>query len=466
MATHETRQAASVATARRAATASLIGTTIEWYDYFLFGIAAALVFGELFFTSLSPASGTLAALATFGVAFIARPLGGVIFGHFGDRVGRKKMLVVSLLLMGIGTIAIGLLPTYDQVGVLAPILLVAFRLLQGLAVGGEWSGAVLIAVEHAPPGRRGLYGSAAQVGVPLGLMLGTGSLYLASAALTQDQFLAWGWRIPFIASVALVGVGIYIRLQLEETPAFKNVRETKQTVRYPIVQVLKEHKAALLRGSLVQGTANVPFYIATVYILSYGTTELGLSRNFLLFGVMVAAGVDVLTLPIAAHLSDRFGRRPMITFGTLFFAAYAFPFFWIVNLGSGVWVVIALIPMLAVGHACTYGIIASYLAELFEARVRYTGSAAAYQLGGLIWSAPAPFAAAALFAWTGHWSAIAAYILFACIVTLAAVWAGPETSKSQIDEEASNPGADEEHQARSPLARHSESPTPVPGERV
>lgn len=413
--------------------ASLIGTTIEWYDYFLFGTAAALVFNKLFFTSMSPAAGTLASLATFGVAFLARPLGAIIFGHFGDRVGRKTMLVISLLLMGVGTAAIGLFPTYDQVGLLAPALLVFARLLQGLAVGGEWGGAVLIAVENAPEGKRGLYGAAPQMGVPLGLMLGTGAFLVLSTSLSSEDFLSWGWRVPFLLSIALVIVGLYIRMQIEEAPAFAKLREEKRVARYPVAEVFRTHWRQIILGTMVQGTANVPFYVASVYILSYATVELGLDRNVLLTAVVVSAALDAAMMPVMCGLSDRFGRRAVMLAGSAFFGLYAFPFFWLVDTGSTAMVFAAMIPMFAIGHACCYGMVSSFLSELFDVRVRYSGTSVAYQLGGLLWSAPAPFVAAALFSWSGHSWVISLFILASVAITIPAVLSAPELSRKALD---------------------------------
>jgi len=344
------------------------------------------------------------------------------------------MLVVSLILMGAGTVMIGLLPTYDQVGALAPLLLVAARLLQGLAVGGEWGGAVLIAVEHAPKGKRGLYGSAPQIGVPLGLLLATGAFYVASL-LPKAEFLSWGWRIPFLASSVLILVGIYIRLRLAEAPAFQRVRETNSVVKYPVWEVFRRNKKQVLIGVCANGTANVPFYIASVFVLSYGSKQLELSRNAILGAVMIAAAADVLTLPIAAGLSDKFGRRPMLIFGSAFFAVFAFPFFWLVDTGSLGLITVALLLVFAVGHASTYGIVSSFLSELFDVRIRYSGSSAAYQLAGVVWSAPAPFIAAALFAWTGSSWSISLYILLVAIFTIGAVWLSPETHHKELDGE-------------------------------
>lgn len=404
----------------KVAFASFIGTAIEWYDFFLFGAAATLVFNEQFFPTLSPTAGTLASFATFGVAFAARPLGGIVFGHFGDRVGRKKMLVFSLLMMGVGTVAIGVLPTYDQIGIGAPVLLVVVRFIQGFAVGGEWGGAVLLAVEHAPPERKAFYGSWPQAGVPAGLVLSS-SAFFAVELLPAQSVADWGWRLPFLASVVLVVLGLYIRLQVIESPDFVKVQEEQSLSSFPLGDLLRHAKKPLLVGMLTQAAANVPFYVVTVFVLSYGPHELGVSRGVILSCLILACVLDIFTIPWAAMLSDRFGKRNSLLVGSAYMAVIAFPFFWLFDSGSTPLILVAMILMVTVGHAVTYSAIAGFLAELFQAEYRYTGASAAYQFGGMITSGPAPFVAAALFARAGGSWAISAYIAGACVVTYVAL---------------------------------------------
>ena len=406
----------------KVAMASFIGTAIEWYDFFIFGTAAALVFNTQFFPALSPTAGTLAAFATFGVAFAARPLGGVVFGHFGDRIGRKKMLVVSLLIMGVATMAIGLLPTYEQVGIAAPILLVLARLVQGFAVGGEWGGAVLLAVEHAPPGRRAFYGSWPQAGVPAGMVLATAAFFVVGQ-LPEEEFQAWGWRMPFLASAALLVVGLVIRLQIGESPDFRRAREERSLSAFPLADVLREAKRPLLIGICTQAAAFVPFYLVAVFVLSYGPEQLGISADVILLTIIVAFVLDLVTIPVAAVLADRYGRRRMLLAGSVYMAAIAFPFFWLFDTGSPWLILVAMILAIPIGHAVTYSAVAGYLAELFPAQLRYTGASVAYQIGGALTGGTAPFLAALLFAAVGGSWALALYIIAGCAITFLALLA-------------------------------------------
>jgi metabolite-proton symporter len=422
---------AGQASIAKVAVASFIGTLIEFFDFFLFGTAAALVFNKIFFPNLSPFIGTLAAFAAFGAAFVARPLGGIVFGHFGDRLGRKKMLVLSLSIMGISTAAVGLLPTYHQVGVLAPVLLVAFRLLQGLAIGGEWSGAVLMAVEHAPPGKRAFYGSWPQCGTPAGLVLATASFYLVQK-LPAAEMMSWGWRVPFIGSALLVLLGLYIRLKIEETPAFAAVKERKEEVRFPASEVLRTAWRPLLIAILTNGAPNILFYIATLFILRYIPETTGVARDVVLAAVCAASFVQIFTIPLFAMLADRFGRRPVLMGGSLLIALLAFPFFSLIDSGSTVSIFLALMLALPVLHASTYSPIASFMPEQFETRIRYSGSAMGYQVGGLIMSGPVPFASAALYAWAGTSWPIAAYIAVGGVLTFIAVACARETYRESI----------------------------------
>lgn len=403
--------------ARRVALASLIGTSIEWYDYFLFGTAAVLVFNGQFFSSLNPTAGMLASLATFGVAFIARPFGGIIFGHFGDRLGRKSMLVLSLLMMGGGTIVIGVLPTYAQIGIWAPVLLVAARILQGFAVGGEWSGAVLMAAEHAPKNKRAFYASWPQSGVPIGVALSTGAFYLVQQ-LPEESLLTWGWRIPFLASGLLVLLGLWIRLTITESPEFAKIKESGQQAKLPLAEVLASAKKPLLLGILVLFAPNIPFYIATVFLLSYVPDYVGISSNTVLFQLMVVSIIEAFAIPQAALLADRIGRSRVLILGAVFFMLLSFPMFMMINTGSPAWLFIALVLMLPIAHSLSYAAAASYVSDIFPARIRYTGSALAYQLGSIASSAPAPLIAGALLAATGSWTGVAGYLAAAAAITL------------------------------------------------
>jgi metabolite-proton symporter len=419
----EQQQVAPVRPAR-VAFASFIGTTIEWYDFFIFGSAATLVFNSRFFPTLSPLAGTLAAFATFGVAFVARPVGGVVFGHFGDRLGRKRMLVLSLLAMGSGTVAIGLLPTYAEIGVAAPALLVLVRLLQGIAVGGEWGGAVLMAVEHAPRHRRAFFGSWPQAGVPAGLVL-SAAAFLAIQHLPEGQLLSWGWRLPFLASAGLIIVGLYARGRLEESPEFHRVTQADRVPTFPLKDTLRRSARSVLIGIFAQAAANVPFYIVTVFVLSYGPDKVGISRSTILACLIVASLVDIAAVPVVAVLADRIGSRTVLLGGAIYSAIAAFPFFWLIDTGSSGAVLLAMFLFAMVGHATTYSAMAGFLSQLFDAEHRYTGVSVAYQVGGLITSGPAPFIAAALFAGFGGSWVISLYIVIACAITFTALLFAP-----------------------------------------
>lgn len=416
----------------KVAFASAIGTTVEWYDFFIYGTAAALVFNEQFFPNVDPLMGTLAAFATFGVGFFARPVGGVVFGHFGDRLGRKSMLVLSLMIMGIATFFIGFLPGYAQIGVWAPILLVVLRLLQGFGVGGEWGGAVLMAVEHAPEGRRGFYGSWPQVGVPAGLLLATAAFAVFSA-LPDAQFASWGWRVPFLLSIVLVVIGLFIRLQLLESPAFQRVQEERSQAKMPVVEVLRDHPKPVLLAMGLRVAENGAFYIFSVFVLTYITGQLGLPREVALTGVLIAAAAELFTIPMFAALSDKIGRRLVYLGGALFSLAFAFPFFWLLDTGSPVLIALAIVAALAIGHAAMYGPQAAFFSELFGTRVRYSGASLGYQLASVFAGGLSPFVATALLAWQGGdpW-AVATYMVFMALISVIAALVSTETFKTRI----------------------------------
>ncbi len=423
---------------RRVVLASFIGTTIEWYDFFLYGTAAALVFNRLFFPTLDAVAGTLSAYGTFAVGFVARPLGGAIFGHYGDRIGRKAMLVWSLVIMGVATALIGMTPTYARVGIWAPGLLVALRFVQGIGVGGEWGGAVLLAVEHSGGPRRGLHGAWPQMGVPAGLLLSTGVFAVVSSALPPDAFLDWGWRVPFLASALLIGVGLFVRLRIVETPAFAKLKEAGRESSVPLVDLLREHPREVLIGMGMRFAQNVLFYIYTVFVLSYGEKTLGYPRGVLLRGVMLASVVGLVSTPFWSHLSDRLGRRPVYFSGAVVSAAVALPFFWLFERGPG-FVALALVLALNVGHDMMYGPMAACLSELFGTHVRYTGASLVYQLTSVFSGGLAPFVATVLLSRFGS-IAVAFYMIACCALTAIATWLAPETHRAALDAAAAEAG--------------------------
>ncbi|HEY2934730.1 MAG TPA: MFS transporter [Acidobacteriota bacterium] len=417
---------------RQVILASFIGTTVEWYDFFLYGTAAALVFNKLFFPNISPLAGTLSAFGTFAVGFVARPIGGVIFGHYGDRVGRKSMLVQSLLIMGIATFIIGILPTYHRLGILAPGLLVLLRFAQGIGVGGEWGGAVLMAVEHSRSGRRGFYGSWPQMGVPAGLLLSTLVYTVISSRLTESQFLQWGWRIPFLLSIVLIGVGLFVRLNLLETPAFTRLKQQSAETRQPVLEVIRTHPKNLVLGIGMRFSQNATFYIYTVFVLSYGEKYLKLPKNTMLMGVLIAATVGLFSIPFYGALSDRVGRRPVYLAGAVGTVLYAFPFFWLLNTRSEALIWLAIVLGLNVIQDAMYGPQAAYLSELFGTRVRYSGASLSYQLSSVFAGGFAPLIATALL---GTWgpNAVAVYMAAMGLITVVSTYLASETFRQEIE---------------------------------
>lgn len=426
-----TTKQAGVTTIQRVVAATMIGTATEWYDYFLYGTASALVFAKLFFPTVSATAGTLASFATFAVTFAVRPIGALIFGHFGDRIGRKSMLVISMLVMGIGTFLVGLLPTYQNIGIWAPVCLVLLRIAQGLAVGGEYGGATTMALEYAPAKRRGYYTTWPQMGNPLGLMLGTLMIYVF-ALLPPDAFLSWGWRVPFLLSGVLVAIGLYIRLNIGETPAFVKAQREATQERVPVAHLARRYKKTLLLVILAPAGLNVAFYIYSTWSISYMTEHLGLSTTTALVAVMVAAGLDFLAMPLYGLLSDRFGRRPVFIGGSVLFGLLAFPFFWLLDTKSMPLILVAMILGIAVGHGTTYSTQAAFFAELFGTGVRYSGLSIGYHVGAALMSGPGPFVAAALLAATGGTWAISVVMILASVVAVIAIAVARETYHTDI----------------------------------
>jgi metabolite-proton symporter len=415
---------------RRVIAASLVGTTIEWYDFFVYASAAGLVFSQQFFPALDATAALLASFATFGVSFAARPIGGVVAGHLGDRFGRKGVLVATLVLMGISTVGVGLLPGYGSIGIAAPILLVALRLLQGLSAGGEWGGAALLSVEHAPPGRRGYFGSYPQIGVPVGLLLANLAFFTVSASTTKDQFQAWGWRIPFLLSIVLVGVGFFVRARVSESPVFTELQQRRSRRSAPLKELFKTNSRELVVAIGLFIANNMIGYILIAFITSYGTRTLKLSSTtMLLVGMAGAVAWGVFTL-LAGRWSDTWGRRRTYLVGTLALAVWTFPFFLLFDTRSVPLLVLAVV-VLAFGLGLTYGPQAATYAELFPTAIRYSGVSFAYAFGAVLGGGFAPLIATWLVGLTGTSLAVSAYMLVACLVTLAAVLALKERSAAE-----------------------------------
>ena len=420
--------------------ASLVGTTIEFFDFYIYATAAVLVFPKLFFPAEDPTAATLQSLATFALAFFARPVGSALFGHFGDRIGRKATLVAALLTMGLSTVAIGLLPTYQSIGVLAPLLLAICRLGQGLGLGGEWGGAVLLATENAPRARRAWYGMFPQLGAPVGFLCSSGVFLILAEWMTEEEFFAYGWRIPFIASVVLVVVGLYVRLRLAETPAFQRTIERQERVRLPMLTVCREYPRTLILGTLASTVTFVLFYLMTVFTLSWGTSALGYSRTEFLVLQMISVLFFALTIPISAVVADRVGRRAMLIAATLAIVVFGFVLAPLFRSGSYYSVLAFLSAGLAL-MGLTYGPLGTALAELFPTAVRYTGASLTFNLAGILGASLAPYAATWLAARYGLES-VGYYLAAAGLVTLVAwLLIRPRHEGSWSEDEPTSPPA-------------------------
>ena len=417
---------------RKVALASSLGATIEWYDFFIYGTAAALVFDSLFFTNLPSSVGTLVAFATFAVGFLARPLGAVIFGHLGDKLGRKQMLILTLLIMGVATFMIGLLPTYNQIGIWAPILLVTLRVFQGIGVGGEYGGAVLMAVEYAPNGRRGFYGSWPQVGVPAGLLLAS-AMFSVLSMMPDDQFEAWGWRVAFLSTIVLAGIGLYVRLKVTETPAFTKVKESQEQAKIPFVELIRTHPKQLLQGMGTRWIEGLTFNAYAVLAVSYATNDVGVSKSVVLNGIVVGAAIGCVMTPFYGHLSDRFGRKRIYGAGTIAIVLFTFPSLALIRTGSLplIWLSIAL--GLGVIYAAIYAPLAAMWSELFDTRVRYTGIGSVYQFSGIYASGLTPLIGASLIGWLdGEPWLFALYMAGVGVFSLIVLAFMPETHRREI----------------------------------
>ncbi|MHB1651230.1 MAG: MFS transporter [Desulfitobacteriaceae bacterium] len=417
----------------KAAIASTVGTAIEWYDFFLYGTAAALVFPKLFFPGSDPYIGTLLAFTTFALGFVARPVGAAIFGHFGDRIGRKATLIITLLLMGISSTFIGLMPTYNSIGIWAPIGLTLLRLFQGIGVGGEWGGSVLLSMEWGYKQKRGLMASWPQMGVPLGLLLSSGLVTLF-INLTGSSFNTWGWRVPFLLSLVLVAIGLFVRLSILETPLFAAALKEKRISRQPVLEVIRNNPKEILLSALLRMAEQAPFYIFITFVISYGTEHLHMNRQLFVNGTMVAGLLSLVSIPFFGYLSDVIGRKRMYMIGAVAVLIYAFPYFALLNSGVPVLVFLAIVLSL-IPHDMMYGPQAALIAENFPTHLRYSGASLGYQLASIIAGGPAPLLAAYLLHTYGTSTSISIYIMGCAVVTIIATAMMKERSKQDIVKE-------------------------------
>ena len=427
-----TAPSVGAASMRRIVWSSVIGTAVEWYDFLIYAVATALVFNKLFFPVGDAALATIAAFGTYAVGFLARPLGAAIFGHLGDKHGRKAMLASTIIIMGLGTFCIGLLPTYEQIGVAAPILLVLLRFLQGIGIGGEWGGAVLMVVENAPAKKRGLFGSLVQVGNPIGNLAALGIFAIASQ-LPESDFITWGWRIPFLLSILLIGVGLFIRLRLEETPAFRQLKAKQEVARMPVLEIFAHHRKPFFTAVGLKIAEISYASIASVFVISYATQKLGMPRATILNGVMASSFIALFSIPFFGWLSDKWGRKTMFYLSCLFCMGFAFPMFTLLDTKDP-WIVTATVVVaISFGQMVMFGIGAPFYSELFTARLRYSGASLGFQIGAAISGGLTPFVAASLMTWSGGatWP-ISVYLIVCALITAYATYKAPETAGKDI----------------------------------
>jgi MHS family shikimate/dehydroshikimate transporter-like MFS transporter len=411
--------------------AGTIGTIIEWYDFLIYGTAAALVFNSQFFPNVDPRIGTLAALGAFSVGFVARPIGGAIFGHFGDRIGRKSMLMLTMIGMGVSTALIGLLPTYGRIGIAAPILLVLLRVVQGIALGGEWGGASLMVLEHAPAGRRGLFGSLVQVGFPIGLVSASAVFSLATM-LPDADFKAWGWRIPFLVSVLLIAVGLFVRARLPETPVFEAMKARGQIVRTPLLEMVLRNPRSFLVATGLKLSEVSWVYMLTIFVVVYATTKLGLPKSLMLNAIVIGALLELVTIPLFGHLSDLYGRRTLYFAGVAFTIVFAFPLFWLLDFKTPEIVIVTIVVALNLGHGLMFAPESTYFPELFGPNVRYSGASLGFQLSAAIGGGFAPIIATALAGYTGGTAGVSIMLILLALVTLVATLFARETKDEPL----------------------------------
>jgi MFS transporter, MHS family, shikimate and dehydroshikimate transport protein len=425
------RPASHTTEIKRIVVSSVIGTAVEWYDFLIYGTATALVFNKLFFPLSDPTMSTIAAFGTYAVGFLARPLGAAIFGHFGDRIGRKAMLATTIVIMGLGTFLIGLLPTYDQIGIAAPILLVLLRLLQGIGIGGEWGGAVLMVVENSPTGSRGLLGSMVQIGWPIGNLAAIG-MFAVLGQLPESDFLAWAWRIPFLISIVLVTVGLYIRLKLVETPVFREIEARKELAKVPLVEILARHRRPFFAAIGLKLSEVTYAIVAGVFAISYVTATLAMPRSVIINAIFIAAVVALAMIPVFGWLSDRIGRKGMFYASCVFAMAFAFPMFWLLDTRDPSTITLTIVAAITFGQMIGFAVGPSWYSELFTARLRYSGASLGFQVGAAI-AGLTPFAAASLMAWTdGATWPISIYLMVIAAITLLAARLAPETASAEL----------------------------------
>jgi MHS family shikimate/dehydroshikimate transporter-like MFS transporter len=415
--------------------AGSVGTIIEWYDFFIYGTAAALVFNTLFFPNIDPLTGTLASLATFSVGFIARPIGGAIFGHFGDRIGRKVMLMITMVIMALATFAVGCLPTYQEIGVWAPILLVMLRFIQGICVGGEWGGASLMVIEHAPAARRGLFGSLVQIGAPLGLVTSSGVFALVTM-MPEADFKSWGWRIPFLLSILLLGVGWFVRARVPETPIFEELKRRGAISRNPLIEVIFKNPRSFFVAVGLKISEVSWFYILTVFIVVYATNQLKLPRALLLNAIFIAALVAAIAIPLFGWLSDHIGRRIFYFLGTIFTACFAFPLFWLLSTKDPQIIILTVVVALSLGWGTMFAQESAYFPELFGTRVRYSGASLGFQVSAALGGGFSPIIATALAGYMGGTAGVSMMLILLASITFIATLFAKETKGETLVETA------------------------------